>query len=52
MPAAILILLSLTAEDYIIPIYNTAAGRIVMTIAALMFVIAYFISKKIMDIEI
>jgi tight adherence protein B len=52
IPVVILILLSVTAGDYINPIYNTAIGRIVMMFAAILLVIAYFISKKIMDIEI
>ncbi len=52
IPIAILILLSVTARDYINPIYDTIIGRIVMTFAALLLLIAYFISKKIMDIQI
>lgn len=52
MPIVILALLYFTAEDYIGPIYSIATGRIVMTIAAGLIIISYFISKKIMDIEI
>ncbi|HOJ12534.1 MAG TPA: pilus assembly protein TadB [Clostridiales bacterium] len=52
IPVAVLILLSVTADDYINPVYCTVTGRIAMTFAALMFVIAYLISKKIMDIDI
>lgn len=52
MPIAILILLLITAGDYINPIYDKAIGKIAMTFAATLIIIAYFISKKIMDIEI
>lgn len=51
MPVMVLALLSITAGDYIGPVYTTIAGRIVMTLAALLLVVAYLISKKIMDIE-
>jgi len=44
--------LHFTAEDYINPIYNIAAGRIVMTVSAVLIIISYLISKKIMNIEI
>jgi tight adherence protein B len=52
IPVFILALLHFTAEDYINPIYNIATGRIVMTVSAALTIISYFISKKIMNIEI
>ena len=52
MPVIILTLLSFTAKDYIEPIYKFTAGRIVMSIAFVLITISYFISKKIMNIEI
>ena len=52
MPIAILALLHFTATDYINPIYNIATGRIVMTVSAILIVISYLISNKIMDIKI
>lgn len=52
MPVIILALISTTAAEYMSPVYNTAAGRIVMTAAALLLAAAYYLSRKIMDIRI
>lgn len=52
MPVIMLVLLSATAGDYINPVYTVPIGRIVMSIAALLITISYFISKKIMDIDV
>lgn len=51
MPILMLILLSISAEDYISPIFTTVLGRIVVTIAILLLLGAFFLSKKIMEIE-
>jgi tight adherence protein B len=52
LPVVILLLLSLTSQDYINPLYSTTTGRLAMALAASLFIIAYFISKKIMEIKI
>lgn len=52
LPILIIILLSVSASDYITPVFNTAAGRVVMSISILLFAGAYFISRKIMDIKV
>jgi len=52
MPVGLLVILSFTAGDYIAPLYNTLTGRIVMTVSALLIAAAYYISARIMDIEV
>lgn len=52
MPVFIIALLSVTTEDYMAPVFNTPIGRIVMTIAMVVIVAGYFISAKIMDINV
>jgi tight adherence protein B len=52
MPIFMLILLSVSATDYISPIFTTIIGRLVITVAIILLISAYFISKKIMDINI
>jgi tight adherence protein B len=52
MPIGLILMLSLTAKDFMYPVFHSLNGRVVMTIALLLFVAAYFISKKIMDIEV
>jgi tight adherence protein B len=52
LPIFIIVLLSVSASDYMRPVFNTAAGRIIMSISILLFAGAYFISKKIMDIKV
>lgn len=52
MPIFLILFLSASSKDYMYPIFNTLAGRLVMTVALILIVIAYFISKKIMNIEI
>ena len=52
MPVIVLALISITARDYIAPVYDTAAVSFVMTIAVLLLAAAYFLSRKIMDIKI
>jgi tight adherence protein B len=45
-------MLSVASPDYMEPVFNTFIGAVVMTIAIIMFAIAFFISEKIMDIEV
>jgi tight adherence protein B len=52
MPIFMLLLLSISAADYISPIFTTLYGRLVISIAIILLVSAYFISKKIMDIRV
>ncbi|HHV29392.1 type II secretion system F family protein [Acetivibrio mesophilus] len=52
MPLIMIIILSVTTDDYMAPVFNTIIGRIVMTFAIIIIAVGYFISKKIIDIEI
>ena len=52
MPIFLILFLSAGSSEYMYPIFNTLAGRLVMTVALILIVIAYFISKKIMNIKI
>ncbi len=52
MPVALILVLSLSAPDYINPIYETAAGRAAMSVSLLFIFLSWFISKKVMDIRI
>ncbi|HPD00996.1 MAG TPA: type II secretion system F family protein [Acetivibrio sp.] len=52
MPVFIIALLSVTTEDYMAPVFNMPIGRIVMTIAMVVIAAGYFISAKIMDINV
>lgn len=52
MPIALIFMLSASAKDFMQPVFTEAAGRVVMTISMILFVIAYFIAQKITDIEV
>jgi tight adherence protein B len=52
LPIVMVFLLSYTAEDYMEPVFSTIAGRLVMTLAIGIFVIAYFVGSKITKINI
>lgn len=52
LPLGMVILLSLSANDYIKPIFHTVAGKIAVSISLILFAAAYFISKRIMDIKV
>jgi tight adherence protein B len=52
MPIFMLLLLSISASDYISPIFTTLVGKFIMTITIVLLLTAYFISKKIMDIKV
>lgn len=52
MPIVMIILLSWSTGDYMVPVFYTMAGRFVMTIAILLLLLAYAISRKLMDIEV
>lgn len=52
VPIGMIFLLSTSSADFMRPIFTQISGRVVMTIAIVLLVTAYFISKKIMDIEV
>ncbi len=52
IPAFMIIFISLFANDYIEPVFNTIAGRLVMTVSALLWAAAWLISSKITDIRL
>lgn len=52
MPIAMVLILSATAADYMLPVFTTIVGRIMMTISIGIFIIAYFVGSKIMRIEV
>lgn len=47
MPLVMIVILSLTTDDYMAPVFDTIIGRIVMTFAIIIITAGYFISKKI-----
>lgn len=52
MPAAIILFLNLTAPDYIAPLYETVAGRVIMTIVLASNIGIYGMIQRITDVEI
>jgi len=52
MPIALILVLSATANDYIEPVFTTFTGRIVMTAAIGLIAVSWFISEKIMNIDV
>lgn len=52
MPVLIILFLNLTAPDYIAPLYETIAGRIIMTIVACSTVAIYSMIQKITKVEV
>ena len=52
MPALIILFLNLTAPDYIAPLYETIAGRIIMTVVAVSNIGIYAIIQRITNVEI
>ncbi len=52
MPFAMLCILSVSARSYLAPMYTTAAGRIVMTAAGVLFLFQWYIGRKITDIKV
>jgi len=51
-PIVMVAILSSSSPDYMEPVFNTPVGAIVMTVAIIMFAIAFFIGEKIMNIEV
>lgn len=52
MPAMIILFLNLTAPDYIAPLYETIAGRIIMTAVAASNIGIYAMIQRITNVEI
>lgn len=52
MPIAMVAILTATSYDYMEKVFTTFIGHTVMTISIAMFVAAFFIGEKIMDIEV
>ncbi|MHB1394028.1 MAG: type II secretion system F family protein [Clostridia bacterium] len=52
MPVFIVLMLSTSAAEFMAPVFNEPLGRAAMTFSLVLFTAAYFISRKIMDIEV
>ena len=52
MPALIILFLNLTAPDYIAPLYETAAGRVIMTAVLASNIGIYAMIQRITNVEI
>jgi tight adherence protein B len=52
MPLALILMLSVSAEDFMQPVFTEVIGRIVMSFSMILFVVAYFIAEKITNIEV
>lgn len=52
IPIFLIALLSYMAADYMEPVFTTIIGKLVMTASIVLLAIAFFVSKKIMDIEV
>ena len=51
IPIALILFLS-TSSDFIEPVYRLAIGKIVMSIALILIIFGYYISKRIVDIKV
>lgn len=51
-PILMVLILSMSSPDYMAPVFNTVAGAFVMTVAIVFFTAAFFISEKIINIEV
>ncbi len=52
MPVVMILVLSVTAKDYISPIFTTIQGKVAMTACLMLLSGAYAISNKIMNIRL
>jgi tight adherence protein B len=52
MPIVLILMLSASAKDFMMPVFTGIIGRVVMTISMILFVVAYFLSEKITNIEV
>jgi tight adherence protein B len=52
LPAAMMLLLSLSAWDYMRPVFQTLVGRAVVTLSVILLGLAWYISGRVMDIRV
>lgn len=52
MPVILMLILSFTTADYMRPIFDTLAGRGIMTVCIVMIGLGYYLSKKVINIKI
>lgn len=52
VPIFLIAILSMSSADFIDPLFTTLDGKIAVTISLILFVISYWASKRIMDIEV
>jgi tight adherence protein B len=52
VPIFLVIVLSASAADYMEPVFETAAGKLVTSISIILLVAAYLISKRIIDVRL
>lgn len=52
MPIFMVFMLSASSPEFMEPVFKTVIGNIVMTVAIVIFVVAYIVSEKIVDIEV
>ncbi len=52
MPVIMVLFLTLTSGEYMAPVFNTIVGHISMTVAIVMFGLAYVVGSKIMKITV
>jgi tight adherence protein B len=52
MPVVLVFLLTYSSGGYMEPVFVTLAGRVIMTLAIGIFVVAYLVGSKVMKIEI
>lgn len=52
LPIGMVFLLSLTSPRYMAPMYDSAIGKILMIVAAILLGVNYVVGKKIIDIEV
>ena len=52
MPVVMIVFLTLTSGDYMAPVFNQIAGNLAMTVAIILFIIAYIVGSKIMKIQV
>ncbi|MDQ2085709.1 type II secretion system F family protein [Herbivorax sp. ANBcel31] len=52
VPIIMIVLLTVTTEGYMDPLFNSILGRLVMTVSIIIMAVGYFVSRKIIDIKV
>lgn len=52
LPIIMVLFLTLTSGEYMEPVFTTVVGRMAMTVAILIFGVAYFVGSKVMKISV